>query len=81
MNTFLEEKVTVRQGNALDLSYFGDNSYDITLLLGPMYHIYTVEVTICLTFSQSFDQVFSSMYLSSISAALLTHSIQQRRLP
>ena len=42
-NTSLEEKVTVRQGNALDLSYFGDNTYDITLLLGPMYHLYTVE--------------------------------------
>ena len=81
MNTFLEEKVTVRQGNALDLSYFGDNTYDIILLQGLMYHLYTGEVTICLTFSQSFDQVFFSMYLSSISAALLTHSIQQRRLP
>ena len=37
------EPVSVRQGNALDLSGFGDNTYDITLLLGPMYHLYTVE--------------------------------------
>ena len=42
-NTLPGEPVTVRQGNALDLGEFGDNTYDITLLLGPMYHLYTVE--------------------------------------
>ena len=35
--------MTVRQGNALDLSEFGNDTYDITLLLGPLYHLYTVE--------------------------------------
>ena len=29
------------QGNALDLSAFPDDKYDITLLLGPLYHLYT----------------------------------------
>ena len=37
------ENVTVRQGNAVDLSFIEDNCYDITLLLGPMYHLYTEE--------------------------------------
>ena len=37
------EKVTIRQGNAKDLSMFPDDTYDITLLLGPMYHLFTVE--------------------------------------
>ena len=37
------ENVTVRQGNALDLSCFEDNTFDMTLLLGPMYHLFTVE--------------------------------------
>lgn len=32
---------TVTQGNATDLSAFADDTYDITLLLGPMYHLYT----------------------------------------
>ena len=41
-NTLPEEKVTVRQGNAMDLSFISGDSYDITLLLGPMYHLYTV---------------------------------------
>lgn len=33
--------IRITQGNALDLSIFQDNSYDITLLLGPLYHLYT----------------------------------------
>lgn len=31
------------QGNALDLSRFSDESFDITLVLGPMYHLFTKE--------------------------------------
>ncbi len=42
-NTTLEENITVCQGNALDLSAFADETYDITLLLGPMYHLFTQE--------------------------------------
>ena len=37
------EKVTIRQGNAKDLSFFADNTFDVTLLLGPMYHLFTEE--------------------------------------
>ena len=37
------EKVIIRQGNAKDLHMFSDDTYDITLLLGPMYHLFTVE--------------------------------------
>jgi len=40
-NTKEGEKVTITQGNALDLSAIADETYDITLLLGPMYHLYT----------------------------------------
>ena len=42
-NTLPDEKITVTQGNALDLSAFPDNQYDITLLLGPLYHLYNDE--------------------------------------
>ena len=42
-NTRPGEQITIRQGNALDLSGFADNIYDITLLLGPMYHLFTPE--------------------------------------
>lgn len=37
------EKVTIQQGNAMDLHMLAEDSYDITLLLGPMYHLFTVE--------------------------------------
>ncbi len=37
------EPVTAVQGNALDLSAFADDSFDLTMLLGPMYHLYTKE--------------------------------------
>ncbi len=39
-NTLANETISVVQGNALDLSAFPDNQYDITLLLGPLYHLY-----------------------------------------
>ena len=42
-NTLPGEPVTVRQGSALDLSGFPDSTYGITLLLGPLYHLHTVE--------------------------------------
>jgi len=42
-NTGPEEKITVTQGNALDLTGFSDDTYDMTLLLGPMYHLFTKE--------------------------------------
>lgn len=34
------QKIRVTQGNALDLSAFSSSGFDITLLLGPMYHLY-----------------------------------------
>ena len=30
-------------GNAIDLSMFSDNSFDITLLFGPMYHLISMD--------------------------------------
>lgn len=32
--------IDLRQGNALDLSDFGDDSFDIVLLFGPLYHLH-----------------------------------------
>jgi len=40
-NTQPGEQITVTQGNAKDLSFIDDNTYDITLLLGPMYHLFS----------------------------------------
>ena len=37
------ESIVTMQGNALELSALSDNSFDLTMLLGPMYHLYTKE--------------------------------------
>lgn len=42
-NTQPMESITITQGNAMDLSAFPENKYDITLLLGPLYHLYCNE--------------------------------------
>ena len=42
-NTQEGEKIRIRQGDARDLSFLADNTYDLTLLLGPMYHLFTRE--------------------------------------
>ena len=34
------EDVTIRQGDARDLSAFEDDTFDLTLVLGPMYHLF-----------------------------------------
>lgn len=40
-NTKPNEKITIKQGDAINLNDIPDDTYDITLLLGPMYHLYT----------------------------------------
>ena len=42
-NTKPGEDITITQGNAKDLHFLQDNSYDLVLLLGPMYHLFSVE--------------------------------------
>ena len=37
------EPITVLQGNALDLSALPDEAFDLTMVLGPLYHLYTQE--------------------------------------
>jgi len=38
-----EHKIEVHEGNACDLSFLKDNTFDIVLLLGPMYHLFNTE--------------------------------------
>lgn len=35
------QNINLTQGNALDLSAFAGDAFDVTLLLGPLYHLYT----------------------------------------
>lgn len=38
-----EDTIRILQGDAMNLSFFADESMDMTLLLGPMYHLFTIE--------------------------------------
>jgi len=42
-NTLPSDNITEVLGNALDLSMYPDDLFDITLCLGPMYHLFTTE--------------------------------------
>jgi ubiquinone/menaquinone biosynthesis C-methylase UbiE len=42
-NTQSDENITITRGNAMNLSAFRNNKYNITLLLGPLYHLYNKE--------------------------------------
>lgn len=35
--------ITAQQGDALDLSRYVDDTFDVTMVLGPLYHLYTKE--------------------------------------
>ena len=41
--TMPSEKISIRQGDARDLSGFSDGIYDLTLVLGPLYNVFTAE--------------------------------------
>lgn len=38
-----DDPIELMQGNALDLSRYGDGSFDIVLLFGPLYHLHRTE--------------------------------------
>ena len=42
-NTKPGENVTIRQGDARDLSFIEDDTFNLTLILGPMYHLFTEQ--------------------------------------
>lgn len=42
-NTQSCEEITIMQGSATDLIMFASNAYEITLVLGPIYHLFTEE--------------------------------------
>ena len=35
--------INLIKGNALDLSMYKDETFDVTLVLGPLYHLFTKE--------------------------------------
>lgn len=70
-NTLQNENISIKQGNALDLSMISDNKYDITLLLGPLYHLYNVKdkkqaISEALRVTKKGGLIFSAHLISDI---------------
>ncbi len=75
--------LSIRQGSATDLSEFKDNSYDITLLLGPMYHLFTVEeqtkaLSEAIRVTKQGGIIFSAYCMGD--ATILTYGFMQNRI-
>jgi predicted acetyltransferase/cyclopropane fatty-acyl-phospholipid synthase-like methyltransferase len=76
------ETVTVTQGNALDLSGFPDGAYDVTLLLGPLYHLYNAAdkhraISEAIRVTKPGGIVFAAYIISD--AAVLDSGFKNRR--
>ena len=69
------ENITITQGNAKDLSAFADNTYDITLMLGPMYHLFTEDdklqaLSEAIRVTKNGGIVFAAYYMGDASIVL-----------
>lgn len=70
-------------GNALNLSRFDDDSFDITLLLGPLYHLFTIEdkikaLTEAKRVTKKGGYIFVAYLLSDY--AIIRHAIMDNNL-
>ena len=49
----INDKIDLTQGNAIDLSVYSDNEFDIVLLFGPLYHLHnTIDRQKCIEEAQ-----------------------------
>ncbi len=76
------ETVSIRQGDACDLSAFSDDTYDITLILGPLYHLFTTDDKLkaigeALRVTKPCGVVFAAYVISD--ASLLEGAIRNNR--
>jgi SAM-dependent methyltransferase len=75
------QNVSIAPGNALDLSAFADGAFDMTLLLGPLYHLYTTgdkrkAVAEALRVTKPGGSVFASYCIGD--ASLVSQGFQRK---
>lgn len=76
-------KIEAMQGDAVDLSRFADGTFDLTLVLGPLYHLYNTEeqkkaISEAVRVTKE-DGVIAIAYLSSDSV-MLDWALRERHL-
>lgn len=77
------KRVHVFQGNAIDLSKFSDESFDITLLFGPLYHLISKEEKIkALTEAKRITKKGGIIFVAYImdDYRLITHGFKERNI-
>ena len=77
------KSVHVFQGNAIDLSRFPDNHFEVTLLLGPLYHLISKEEKIkALTEAKRITKKGGIIFVAYImdDYRLITHGFKERNI-
>ncbi|MCF0111218.1 MAG: methyltransferase domain-containing protein [Erysipelotrichaceae bacterium] len=74
--------VKAYQGNALDLSRFADQSFDVVLLLGPMYHLMMTEEQVramneAKRVLKPEGRIFAAYIMNEF--AMITHAFKEKR--
>lgn len=73
-----ELPIDLRQGNALDLSCYADDSFDIVLLLGPLYHLHSDEDKLrCIREAQRVCKPGGKLFFAFISNDIVILTMQQ----
>ena len=76
-------KVNIHEGNALDLSMYEDNIFDITLVLGPIYHLFSIEekkkaIEEAIRVTKPHGKIFIAYITNDI--VILTYGLKERNL-
>lgn len=83
LNELKSKNLKVHKGNAIDLSKFADNTFDITLCLGPLYHLFSEEeqnkaIKEAIRVTKQCGKIFFA-YLTNESV-IINHFLRERHL-
>ncbi len=70
--------IDLAQGNAMDLSRYGDNSFDVVLLFGPLYHLHSDEDKLrCIEEAKRVCKPGGKLFFAFISNDIVILTMQQ----
>ncbi len=73
-----ELPIDLVQGNALDLSRYGDNSFEIVLLLGPLYHLHNdIDKLHCIAEAKRVCKPGGKIFFAFITNDIVIMTMQQ----
>ena len=72
------DSVDVVRGNAMDLSMYGDDSFDIVLLMGPLYHLHSEDDKLrCIAEAKRVCRSGGKIFISFIENDMVILTMQQ----